>query len=98
MAHLGTPTTFVLGRERYAVLRHVLLDRNTSVVDALHATGQVYQIDFSIDDPPRLDASAAITDPPWYPADTHAFLVATNRVCAVGASIVLCQPTLATAM
>lgn len=96
VAHLGTPTTFVLGRERYGALRHVLLDRNRSVIEALRAAGHVYRIDLSTDDPPRLGADAAILDPPWYPADTHAFLMATNHVCAVGARIVLCQPTLAT--
>ena len=95
VAHLGTPTTFVLGRQRYPELRHMLLDRNRSVIETLHAAGHVYQVDLSTDDPPRLGADAAILDPPWYPADTHAFLVATNRVCMIGARIVLCQPTLA---
>jgi hypothetical protein len=96
VAHLGTPTTFVLGRERHRALRHMLLDRNQSVVQALGAAADVYLIDFTSDDSPRLDAAAAILDPPWYPADTRAFLVAANRVCALGARIVLCQPTLAT--
>ena len=85
VAHLGTPTTFVLGRQRYPELRHMLLDRNRSVIETLHAAGHVYQVDLSTDDPPRLGADAAILDPPWYPADTHAFLVATNRVCMIGA-------------
>jgi hypothetical protein len=96
VAHLGTPTTFVLGREHHGALRHVLLDRNRSVVEALDVTDDMYRIDLTIDEPPQLGAVAAILDPPWYPTDTQAFLVATNRVCARGARIVLCQPTLAT--
>jgi hypothetical protein len=48
------------------------------------------------DKPPFLGAQAAIVDPPWYPADTKVFLWATNLACAVGARIILCQPTLAT--
>lgn len=96
VAHLGTPTTFVLGRKHLATLRHALLERNVSVVDALRATEHVYPIDLCADEPPTLGADAAILDPPWYPADTHAFLVATSRICKVGARIVLCQPALAT--
>jgi hypothetical protein len=96
VAHLGTPTTFVLGRERYALFRHVLLERNTSVVEALGASAQVHQLDLTTDQPPALNAGAAILDPPWYLADTHAFLAATSHVSRLGARIVLCQPALAT--
>lgn len=96
VAHLGTPTTFVLGHERCASLVHALLERNASVVEALRSSAHVHQIDLTLEQPPALGAQAAILDPPWYPADTHAFLVATSRVCTVGARIVLCQPTLAT--
>jgi hypothetical protein len=96
VAHLGTPTTFLVGRERHTSLKHALLERNQSVLDTLHTTEHVYKIDLGTDEPPALEAGAAILDPPWYPADTYAFLAATSRACAVGARIVLCQPTLAT--
>jgi hypothetical protein len=96
VAHLGTPTTFVLGHKHLATLKHVLLERNVPIVDALRAAGQVHAVDLCTEDPPRLGADAAVLDPPWYPADTHAFLVATSRICKAGARIVLCQPALAT--
>lgn len=96
VAHLGTPTTFVRGHEHHMALRHVLLDRNRSLIEALGALGDVHHIDLHSDDPPRLEAEAAILDPPWYPADTYTFVAAANRVCELGARIVLCQPTLAT--
>jgi hypothetical protein len=96
VAHLGTPTTFALGYKYLATLRHVLFERNMAIVDALHATEHVYAIDLYTDEPPALGADAAILDPPWYPADTCAFLVATSRICKAGARIVLCQPALAT--
>lgn len=96
VAHVGTPTTFVIGRARRAQLTHALLERNGSVIRSLGNTGHMYQIDLMADKPPSLGARAAIVDPPWYPADTQAFLWATNAACALGARIVLCQPTLAT--
>ncbi|MGH3907019.1 MAG: hypothetical protein ACRDTE_22995 [Pseudonocardiaceae bacterium] len=96
VAHLGTPTTFVIGHERHPLLRHTLLERNSSVIAALHGLECIYLVDLTEAQPPVLQAHAAILDPPWYPGDTHAFLVATSTVCAVGARIVLCQPTLAT--
>lgn len=96
IAHLGTPTTFMLGLDRYGGFRHFLLDRNAPTVDAPTSAENVCCIDLLTELPPELDAQAAIADPPWYPTDTRAFLVATSRVCAVGARIVLCQPTRAT--
>jgi hypothetical protein len=96
MAHLGTPTTFLLGRQQYPQFRHALLERNLSVLESLHRLDDVYRVDLAAEEPPLLGAYAAILDPPWYPPETYAFLIATNHVCAVGARIVLCQPTLAT--
>lgn len=96
VAHVGTPTTFVVGRARCPQHTHALLERNSSVIRSLGNTGHMYQIDLTTDKPPSLGARAAIVDPPWYPADTQAFLWATNAACALGARIVLCQPTLAT--
>jgi hypothetical protein len=96
VAHLGTPTTFVVGRDHYTALKHVLLERNVSILDALRASDNVYRIDLTTDEPPSLEAHAALVDPPRYPLDTHAFFVAASRVYALGARIVLCQPTLAT--
>lgn len=96
VAHVGTPTTFVVGRVRCPQLTHALMERNSSVIRSLGNTDHVYQIDLTMDKPPSLGARAAIVDPPWYPGDTRAFLWATSAACALGARIVLCQPTLAT--
>jgi hypothetical protein len=96
VAHVGAPTTFVVGRTRLPRLTHVLLERGESVIRALGDTGHIYQVDLTRDKLPSLGANAAIIDPPWYPADTKAFLWATNAACVAGARIVLCQPTLAT--
>jgi hypothetical protein len=96
VAHVGTPTTFVVGRARCPQLTHALLERNGAVIRSLGNIGHVYQIDLTTDKTPLLCARTAIVDPPWYPADTRAFLWATNAACVRGARIVLCQPTLAT--
>lgn len=96
IAHVGTPTTFMLGRRQYRCFRHFLLDRNASGVGALSDEGSAYRIDLIREAPPVLDAEAGIVDPPWYPTDTRAFLLATSRTCVVGARIILCQPTRAT--
>jgi hypothetical protein len=96
VAHVGAPTTFLIGRSRHPQLKHALLERGELVIRSLGDTGHIYRIDLMRDKPPFLGARAAIVDPPWYPADTKAFLWATNFACAAGARIVLCQPTLAT--
>lgn len=95
VVHVGAPTTFVVGRTRLPRLTHVLLERGESVIRALGNIGHIYQVDLTRHKPPSLGAGAAIIDPPWYPADTRAFLWATNAACVAGARIVLCQPTLA---
>jgi hypothetical protein len=96
VAHIGTPTTFMAGRDLRPQLTHALVERNAAVVEVVGDTRHVYQMDLISERPPALGAQAAIVDPPWYPADTSTFLVATSRICAPGARIVLCQPTLAT--
>lgn len=96
VAHVGAPTTFMIGRARHPHVKHALLELGELVIASLGNTGHIYQMDLMRDKPPFLGAQAAIVDPPWYPSDTNAFLWATNVACAVGARIVLCQPTLAT--
>ena len=96
VAHVGAPTTFIVGRTRHPQLQHALLERSELIIQSLGGTGHMYQMDLTKDKPAFLGAQAAIIDPPWYTADTKAFLWATNFACAVGARIVLCQPTLAT--
>ncbi len=100
VAHLGTPTTFTVGVERYPDFRHVLLERNSIMTAALRtkhpAGGEILCIDLAVSKPPPLGASAAILDPPWYLGDSLTFLAASSHLCHHGAHIWLCQPTQAT--
>jgi hypothetical protein len=101
VAHLGTPSTFLAGQESQPLYRHVLMERNQATIDALRtgnraAGADVIRVDFAAEQPPRLEAAAVILDPPWYPADTLAFLAGGSLACRLGARLWLCQPTPAT--
>jgi hypothetical protein len=100
VAHLGTPSTFLAGQEFQPSHRHVLMERNQATIDALRTGGQagaeVIRVDLAAEQPPHLQAAAAIMDPPWYPADTLAFLAGGSLACRLGARLWLCQPTPAT--
>lgn len=100
VAHLGTPSTFLAGREFQPSYRHVLVERNQATIDALGTGGQrgaeVIRVDLTAEQPAHLDAATAILDPPWYPADTLAFLAGGSLACRLGARLWLCQPTVAT--
>jgi hypothetical protein len=100
IVHVGTPTTFALGTRTHPNFRHVLLERNTSVIAALspqkRKEDEIIHIDLGREPMRPLQAAAAIVDPPWYLGDTTAFLSATSCACRQDASIVLCQPTEAT--
>jgi hypothetical protein len=100
LAHVGTPSTFLVGTMEYDTYRHVLLERNTATTAALDMVSrrgsEVICIDLAECEPPRLDASAAIIDPPWYLGDTQNFLTAASQLCRDGALLWLCQPALAT--
>lgn len=100
VAHLGTPSTFLAGREFQPSYQHVLVERNQATVDAIRTGCQagvkVIQVDLAAEQPPQLEAVAAILDPPWYPADTLAFLAGGSLACRLGARLWLCQPTPAT--
>jgi hypothetical protein len=56
---------------------------------------EIVTLDLARQDPPILNAHAAVLDPPWYVRDTLTFLGAASRVCQHGALIWLCQPTVA---
>jgi hypothetical protein len=100
VAHLGTPSTFLAGQEFQPSYRHVLMERNQATIDALRtggqAGGEVIRLDLAAEQPPNLEAAAVILDPPWYPADTLAFLAGGSLACRLGARLWLCQPAPAT--
>ena len=98
VAHVGTPSTFlrcVLGSTGQ---RHVLLDRNVSVLDAFVARGVgsphvMLGVDLRAVTRLHLQAAAAVVDPPWYLDDTLLFLGVAAEICRPGARLLLCQPT-----
>jgi hypothetical protein len=98
--HVGAPTTFMLGIRAYHQYRHVLLDSNISLINALmpqkRREDEIVRVDLSAKAIRGFNAAAAIVDPPWYPGDTIVFLSAISNACCDGASILLCQPTEAT--
>lgn len=100
VAHVGTPTTFTIGARNHGSYRHALLERSRAVTAALAdrngEVNKIIRIDLGTELPPRLEAAAAIVDPPWYPGDTVLFLAATSHACRQDACILLCQPTTAT--
>jgi hypothetical protein len=100
MVHIGTPSTFAIAVEHYGEHRHVLLERNAVAVHMLQSRvsdkQEVIHIDLTRQAPPSLGAAVAILDPPWYVADTLAFLAAGSHACRKGAMLLVCQPTSAT--
>src|SRR6266540_1570250 len=86
VAHIGTPSTFlrcVLGSNGQ---RHVLLDRNVSVLDAFVARGVgpphvMLGVDLRAVARLHLHAAAAVVDPPWYLDDTLLFLGVAAEIC-----------------
>ncbi|MGH3852688.1 MAG: hypothetical protein ACRDR6_04155 [Pseudonocardiaceae bacterium] len=98
VAHLGAPTTFLHCARSDPQRQHVLLDRNTTVLDALVNRGissphLMIGIDMQDVRWLHLAAGAAIVDPPWYLEDTLLFLRVAAEVCRPDATVVLCQPT-----
>lgn len=97
VAHLGTPSTFLVGCRTYSNYQHVLLERNAAMTASLvDVANPVVTIDLAVHEPPTINADAAILDPPWYLGDTLVFLAASSHLCRDGALIWLCQPTFAT--
>lgn len=97
VVHLGTPTTFLRCALPDAQHQHVLLDRNTAILDALVSRGVspphlMFGIDLRAVRRLHLSAGAAIVDPPWYLDDTLLFLRVAAELCRPGATVVLCQP------
>lgn len=97
VAHLGTPTTFLRCALADAQHQHVLLDRNTAVLDALVSRGVspphfMFGVDLQAVRRLHLSAGAAIVDPPWYLDDTLLFLRVAAELCRPDATVVLCQP------
>jgi hypothetical protein len=94
--HLGTPSTFTVATRRCPSHRHVLVEGNAAVVEALDGTtgaGTVIGLDLAEQPCPRLGASSAILDPPWYPDYSMLFLIAATDACVVGARLLVCQPS-----
>jgi len=101
VVHLGTPSTFLISARSDAHHRHVLLDRNTTVLNALvsHEIGTPHLmigIDLQAIGQFYLNAGAAIVDPPWYLDHTLLFLSVAAEVCRSDATILLCQPCVGT--
>jgi len=101
IAHVGTPSTFLRCVLTHADYRHVLLDRNVAVLDALAARGIgaphiMVGVDFATVRRLHLQAAAAIVDPPWYLDDTYLFLSVAAQLCRPNATILLCQPAFGT--
>lgn len=101
VAHLGTPSTFLRCALSDARHQHVLLDRNTAVLDALVSHGissphLMLGVDLQALGRLHLGAGAAIVDPPWYLDDTLLFLGVAAEVCRPDATVVLCQPCIGT--
>lgn len=97
VAHLGTPSTFLRCALSDPDHQHVLLDRNTTVLDALVNQGVssphlMFGIDLQAVRRLHIRAGAAIVDPPWYLDDTLLFLGVAAEVCRPDATVVLCQP------
>lgn len=97
VVHLGTPTTFLRCALPDAQHQHVLLDRNTAILDALVSRGVrpphlMFGIDLRAVRRFHLSAGAAIVDPPWYLDDTLLFLRVAAELCRPDATVVLCQP------
>lgn len=97
VAHLGTPSTFFRCALSDPDHQHVLLDRNTAVLDALVNQGVssphlMFGIDLQAVRRLHIRAGAAIVDPPWYLDDTLLFLGVAAEVCRPDATVVLCQP------
>jgi hypothetical protein len=101
LAHIGAPSTFLRCVLSRGQRQHILIDRNTAVIDALIAHGidsphLIVGADLEAIDRLHFCAGAAIVDPPWYLGDTLLFLAAASSACRPNATIVLCQPTGAT--
>lgn len=100
VVHIGTPSTFLRCVVAATGHQHVLLDRNTAVLDALadriRPPNLMLGIDLHAITWLRLGAGAAIVDPPWYPEDTLSFLTVAAQACRPAATVLLCQPTIGT--
>lgn len=101
VAHVGTPSTFLRCVASHADLRHFLLDRNITMIDALAHHGSsgshmMLGVDLSSIHRVYLGAHSAIVDPPWYLEQAVLFLGIASQICRDNATILLCQPTLGT--
>jgi Probable N6-adenine methyltransferase len=90
VAFLGTPSLYAECAERLPGRKCVLFDSDIRVVDALGGDARV--IDLTLDDPPRISASCAVADPPWYPEAIHAFARAAGTVLSPGGTFLLGFP------
>jgi hypothetical protein len=100
IAYLGTPTLFAQAVSSVGDRRHVLVDANGPMVEALQAgigANRAIQLRLGVEPPPpALAVDAAVLDPPWYPGDTLDFMEAASAMVRPGGVVLLSQPTLAT--
>jgi hypothetical protein len=93
IAYLGTPNAFNAAAAIMPDRTHVLLDRrDVSGGPAEDTNRRFVQVDLLADDVPRLDANAAVLDPPWYPDDMCGFLWAAAAASVPGAHIWMSSP------
>ncbi|TCC39364.1 hypothetical protein [Kribbella sindirgiensis] len=100
IVHLGAPSTFV----RSALTsqhRHILVDRNQTMIGALRNRGVgpqslVIGVDVAELTQLHVDACAVIADPPWYFDETLQFLRVASDACRLGGLVLLCQPSMGT--
>lgn len=88
ISHLGTPNIFNIANQTLCDREHVLFDRSTPRTAAMSGgSGKVVCLDLLRDELPRLDAHAAVLDPPWYPDHMRGFLWAAGSLICVGANV-----------
>lgn len=91
---LGTPSLYQMVAERLPDRRCILLDRDSRICDAMpvRAGGETHVVDLLVDPLPKLGASCAIGDPPWYPDAIAGFAEAAAGLLRSDATLLLGFP------
>ncbi len=99
-ALIGAPSVLWEARQQSNSHPLFLLDRNPSVLESLAAKtlvdDRLFTCDISKDPLPDLSVSVVVLDPPWYDAETRAFLWAASRLCQVGGHVLMSMPPIGT--
>lgn len=93
IAHVGTPNVFAAALKSMPRHLHVLIDlvdRHQEHVRPGNA--HTLRLDLLRDELPRLGASVALTDPPWYPAHMRGFLWAAATMVTAGSEVWMSAP------